>query len=1007
MKSIIKKFIIQLNQNKSGEFFVSKIPMVYFLLLIITGVLVLFGIKTNPIAVPLPAAQGKILLLSFLILLTGAAVIAAMYIKLKKDGMKNIDYAEADKAALASSEKKYKSVINRSPVAIVQFDQHLIITDNNPQLGNLIPNHKSSFIGRSLEDFFSNELINAFRKTIEGKEVSEDGFIKSTDHKPKIFISVNTASVQDSDSGLCSGIAIIHDVTDKKLFETDLKKSNRFYKLSGNSNRILLKSETDSELIDKMCKLLTDEAGYKAVAVAYLQDRKDFTFRRVYSRGDKQIDKLFTDNFRNARKIESPIVTSVKLNKPFSFYPNELFENHNAEYGTNKTIVFPLNGQGVAFGVLIIQTDISLKVDSDEFNFVSEIVSDLAFGLSRFEVESSNKKIKSALFESEEKFKRLIDSTDDVIFTLDTDFKVQGLYGRWIDSYFHKPSEIIGKDALDVFGSDDGQIHIDNIKMAIKGETVTYDWNMQFENKKFYFATTLSALYDENGNISGVVGISKDITKIKESTIALEREHQRNKIYLDSTTDGFVLYNTEGEILECNKSFLNLTGLDKADALNQNFNSFIVQHQPSDPAGSDIEFKEDKSFRTETKLRNLQGFTIPVEIITNKLKINNEDVCISSIRDLSARKKSEEKLNLLSKAIENSPAGVVITDANANIEYVNKRYEEITGYSAAELIGKNPRVLKSGSTPITVYEELWADITSGKEWDGELLNKRKKGELYWEHALISPMDDEKGITMHYVAIKEDISQKKEMERMLIEAKEKAEEMNRLKSNFLANMSHELRTPMIGILGYSELLQNELKENPELFELASVINRGGNRLMETLNQILDLSRIESGNHETCIELVNIKALIDESVRLFEEMAKQKNLFLGSKFLFEDIKIQTDPRLLTLAINNLLNNAIKFTKSGSVTIGVKPDKMHDKDYIIIRVNDTGIGIPRDKQKIIFDEFRQASEGYSRSFEGTGLGLSLTKKAIEILGGIITVDSQPGVGSTFTIKLPAEVN
>lgn len=278
--------------------------------------------------------------------------------------------------------------------------------------------------------------------------------------------------------------------------------------------------------------------------------------------------------------------------------------------------------------------------------------------------------------------------------------------------------------------------------------------------------------------------------------------------------------------------------------------------------------------------------------------------------------------------------------------------------------------------------------------------------MYWEKVLISPMIDEKGRMTHYVAIKEDISQRKEMERMLIEAKEKAEEMNRLKSNFLANMSHELRTPMIGILGYSELLKSELNDNPELLELASVINRAGNRLMETLNLILDLSRIESGNLEVSIDLVELNTLVSECIQLFEENAKQKNLFIKNNFTVNHITTSTDTRLLALAVNNLINNAIKFTNSGGITVEVKTFSQSSKDFAVISVQDTGIGIPEDKQSIIFDEFRQVSEGYSRSFEGTGLGLTLTKKAVEILNGSISFESEPGIGSTFSITIPLKI-
>ena len=157
---------------------------------------------------------------------------------------------------------------------------------------------------------------------------------------------------------------------------------------------------------------------------------------------------------------------------------------------------------------------------------------------------------------------------------------------------------------------------------------------------------------------------------------------------------------------------------------------------------------------------------------------------------------------------------VVITDPNGNIEFANPKFSEVTGYSVDEAKGKNLRILKSGYHSKEFYSNIWETILAGKIWQGEFRNKKKNGELYWENALISPLKDTEGNITHFVAVKEDVTSKKKMIQELIEAKEKAEEMNRIKSSFFANMSHELRTPMVGILGFSEVLMSELKDNPD-------------------------------------------------------------------------------------------------------------------------------------------------------------------------------------------------
>ena len=295
---------------------------------------------------------------------------------------------------------------------------------------------------------------------------------------------------------------------------------------------------------------------------------------------------------------------------------------------------------------------------------------------------------------------------------------------------------------------------------------------------------------------------------------------------------------------------------------------------------------------------------------------------------------------------------------------------------------------------------MWDTILSGNDWQGEFHNKTKNGDMYWESASVSPIQNEKGEITHFIAIKEDITEKKKMIEDIINAKEKAEESNKIKSHFLANMSHELRTPLVGILGFAELLSFDDKD-PNHLEMIQTILNSGNRLMETLNSILDISRIESGKEELKLSEVNLNEVLHESVNLFHSVSKQKELFLDLSLPTQEIYINSDRDMLLKIFNNLISNAIKYTIKGGVYVKCKLN--NSSGSIVVDVIDTGVGISKEFQNIIFEPFRQASEGYSRKFEGTGLGLSLAKKYIEMLNGNITIVSAPGKGSTFTITLP----
>lgn len=252
-----------------------------------------------------------------------------------------------------------------------------------------------------------------------------------------------------------------------------------------------------------------------------------------------------------------------------------------------------------------------------------------------------------------------------------------------------------------------------------------------------------------------------------------------------------------------------------------------------------------------------------------------------------------------------------------------------------------------------------------------------------------------------IGMMRDISERLEFTRQLIIAKDKAEEMSRLKSYFLANMSHELRTPLSGILGFSEILKNSCLD-PDANEMVEMIHTSGTRLLNTLNQILDLSRIEANKQQIKLELIDGKTLINNSVKLFTHVAEKKGIRLNWNTELKDISLVTDEHMLEHVINNLIDNAIRFTKEGGVKVTAEYEDTTTKDYVLIKVEDTGIGINKNVVNLIFEPFRQGSEGYSRTFEGTGLGLTLVKKYVELLHGEITVQSKVDVGSVFTVKL-----
>lgn len=364
-------------------------------------------------------------------------------------------------------------------------------------------------------------------------------------------------------------------------------------------------------------------------------------------------------------------------------------------------------------------------------------------------------------------------------------------------------------------------------------------------------------------------------------------------------------------------------------------------------------------------------------------------------------RKSEEELKKLSKAVQQSPAAVVILDTKANIEYINPKFTEITGYTFERVSGKTIKILKEGSTEPEQFNKIWKTISSGFIWSGEFLNKRITGESYWEYIQISSIVNEAGEITNYIVIIEDITERKKLTQELIEAKEMAEESDRLKTAFLQNMSHEIRTPMNGILGFAELLKNPGLTDKKQQEFIKIIENSGKRMLNIINDIIDISKIETNQIVVNIQKTPVNQLLNQLHEFFRIEADVKGLSLVNDAGISDTEcfIETDQVKLSQILTNLIKNALKFTDKGSISFGF----IHKGSVLEFYVTDTGMGIPSDHKELIFERFRQVDMTNSRIYEGAGLGLSISKAYVEILGGEIWVDSELGKGSTFYFTLP----
>ncbi|MGD9643377.1 MAG: response regulator [Elusimicrobiales bacterium] len=362
-------------------------------------------------------------------------------------------------------------------------------------------------------------------------------------------------------------------------------------------------------------------------------------------------------------------------------------------------------------------------------------------------------------------------------------------------------------------------------------------------------------------------------------------------------------------------------------------------------------------------------------------------------------REQHEEILVLKTGIEESSLGVVLTDTGGRIEYVNPAFTAMHGYSAAEAIGKKPSILKSGEMPEPLYQGLWRNLLGGRSWTGELRNKSKSGALIWIRANISPIRNSEGRLTHFMALHKDVTLEKQLLGDLVEAKREAERANQAKSDFLASMSHEIRTPLNAIVGMSELI-DESALGKEQSQYLAIMRNASDTLLSLINDVLDISKIESGKIDMEQAPFNLEDLVSQVSELLAVRAFKKNIELTYQVAADvPVFVAGDATRLRQVLMNLMGNAVKFVEQGWVSLNVSKLKAEgDALQLLFAVKDSGIGIPADKQAAVFEKFTQADASTTRKYGGTGLGLPISKMLIELMGGKIWLESEPGVGTTF---------
>lgn len=618
------------------------------------------------------------------------------------------------------------------------------------------------------------------------------------------------------------------------------------------------------------------------------------------------------------------------------------------------------------------------------------------------------------LWQQIEKFKITMDSLGDGVIITNKDAKVQYMNNRAEELSGWKDTEAKGRVLGEIYqvkneetGEKENNILEKVIKHGIVKELANHTLLVSKNGEEIPVMDTGAPVYDADGSLTGIVITFQDETE-KRTQSRLLRESEKNlREFFENDITGDYSATAGGELIKCNPAFAGMLGFSSSDELvGQNIIEFYM-----DP-GKREEFL--KTIQVSKILKDYEVFFKHKDGSKLFCKANIVGVFDESgslvryfgyLQDITRQKESEailyQKEQLLSSVMDTQQDLIARFLPDTTITFVNKAYCKLFGRDEEELTGNK-----------------FLEFVPESEWEHELsilrgLNTNnpqrtsvsrafnKDGSeiiMEWTDTAIF---NEHGEVVEIQSTGHDITDRLAKEEELIHAREKAEESSRLKSAFLANLSHEIRTPLNGIIGFSELLKSTDITAEDIKMSVSIIEESGLRMLSTMNDLIDVSKIEAGIIEIHTKEVDVNKKIEYACKLLEAEAVSKGLTLNYTLLIPSVDaiISTDEDKLVSILVNLVKNAIKFTEKGKITVGCKKVG----SFIEFFVEDTGVGIPSDKQQIIFNRFVQGDTSLIRGYEGSGLGLSISKAYVELLGGEIRVESEERKGSKFHFSIP----
>lgn len=621
---------------------------------------------------------------------------------------------------------------------------------------------------------------------------------------------------------------------------------------------------------------------------------------------------------------------------------------------------------------------------------------------------SERKRMLEELSTSAEKYRLIVENLNDLIVKLDKDLNFLYVSPNYCKVFGVKEDEITGNTFFPLIHEEDRERVQESIALLFQGETTTYHQERAKTVQGWrWYGWSLKALKDENGGVLEIVAVGRDITEIKKS------EEKFRSAFQYSVT-GMALIDMNKKFLRVNRALCNNWGYTEKEILTKTIldvtypeDRHIGMEDIKKAANGEIDF-----FNHEKRYVKKSGEIIYANISASIVRDQDKMPLffIAQVEDITkqvqyqaelikAKEEAEANEIKYKAAFYTSPDAVTINKLSGEYVEINEGFTRLTGFTEEDAIGKLSSEINIWSNPGDREKLITGLNKNGIVENLESLFRTKDGRLI--PGLMSAKIIQLNNEPHILSVTREIAGRKKMEDDLKAAKEKAEEANRLKTEFLHNMSHEIRTPMNGIMGFSEMLDNPELSKEKRSYYAKIIQNSSRQLLKVIDDILEISTLETKQLKLNEELICLNDLLMELYAVFNLNSKERNIpvYLNKGLKDNQSYILTDKTKLNKILGNLLENALKFTSKGYIEIGYyleAPD-------LVLYIKDTGIGISPDKKEKIFERFSQEDKEISSTHGGLGLGLSISKENAQLLGGDIFLESEKHKGSTFLVKIP----